>query len=339
MLHAEIFVVAANGTIAFANQRARDTAGLTEELSDFRKLWFDPNGMVRQRMRRVAESSSWRPVNLTLNHGPHKGMELKFRGRAMRTSQRESRILLVADEERDTGFEKLKTVVRRLNKELSEKQKSNTRLLIDLASEERLHSELIHRTKNNLALLNSLIHVRSQASNNDAVRTALAELEHRVQAILSVHLLLDQAGEIDFVQASELIRALCEQLKKSIAPPQVDIAEDLADITLHVRDATPLSLLVNELITNALKHAFDDGDTGRVHVALKKNGVDKLEVNVVDNGRGFAAMAEGAGSGRKIVAALARQMDGELNVDSDSNGTRWSFIFPPSITRDEALGA
>ena len=330
-LDGEVIVIDRAGQVVFVNDRAIETLGAVPDknrISDF----FE-GGQGGERLRRIAQTSIWAPVNFTLKSGPMRGMELKFRGCGFREKgAQESQVLLVADRHRDQGFTQLRKLIRDLNRDLAERQQTANRLQGALVSEERMHTELIHRVKNNLSLLSALISTRRNTSQSEEARTALQDLEHRVQAIASVHEILDRAGAIEMVPVADLIRSLCHYLESSIMPPNVQIENDLAEIALHVDDATPLSLMVNELITNALKHAFPDDKPGRVHIKLLRNGHDKLEVGVRDNGKGMNAARDGAGSGSRIVRALAGQMRGELSHESDGDGTSWTFVFPTSAT-------
>ncbi|MEN3972916.1 sensor histidine kinase [Sphingomicrobium sp. XHP0235] len=176
-------------------------------------------------------------------------------------------------------------------------------------------------------MLNSLVHLRRRSAKGEETIEALEMLEGRIHAIRAVHELLDRAGEIDWVQAGALIEELCTQLDGSLTRDNIRIENELLDVKLHVRDATPLSLMINELITNTLKHAFPDDRDGRVHVALQKNGEDKLEVRVADNGRGIVDGGQ-TGSGSQIIQALAKQIGGKLDRHSDEEGTKWTFVFP-----------
>lgn len=328
-LDADVIVAGRGGKLIYANPRARQRIGEPIEGTALSEIFADWDDELRSHLNRAAQSNQWVPVNLSLKTGGQVEA-IRFRARGLRNPESgEARLLLMADRRRDQGFHRLKELISELNAELAERQKVQLRLKEALASEERLHSELIHRVKNNLALLNALIHFRQTATNDPQVRDALRDLEHRVHAILAVHELLDRAGEIDFVQAGDLIRALCLQLEKSLLPDHIEIENELLDVTLSVKDATPLSLLVNELITNAVKHAFPDGRKGTVKVGLKKNGVDKLEVSVADDGDGYDAESTvGDGSGSRIVRALAQQIGGTLERHDDKGGTHWSFIFP-----------
>lgn len=328
-LDADVIVAGRGGKLIYANPRARERIGDPPEGASLAGIFADWDEEMRDNLNRAAQSNQWVPVNLSIKQGGQV-LPVRFRARGIRNREDgEAMLLLMADRRRDEGFHRLKELVGDLNSELAERRRIQLRLKQALESEERLHLELIHRVKNNLALLNALIHFRQNSTNDPEVRDALKDLEHRVHAILAVHELLDRAGEIDFVQAGDLIRALCAQLEKSLLPDNIQIENDLLDVTLSVKDATPLSLLVNELITNAVKHAFPDGQQGKVVVGLKKNGVDKLEVSVADNGHGFSPdETRRDGSGSRIVNALAQQIGGTLERHDNGGGTHWSFVFP-----------
>ena len=329
-LDQEIFLLDREGKVLFANRAAEQAVGAIESGAvSFREILRGGDDDFGKRMQLLAQSNQWMPINATVTRGPMEGVELRLKGHGFRNRETGAlEVLLVADRNRDHGFLQLRELVRSLNTELAGKRRANTQLQSSLEAETRLHRELIHRVKNNLALLTALVGFRRKASDNVDVQSALTDLEMRIHAIRAVHDLLDQAGEIDYVQAGELIRSLCNQLENSILPEHIELENDLLDVTLNVHDATPLSLLVNELITNAAKHAFPDGRQGVVRVAFKKNGHDKLEVSIADNGQGFEPTETRRGSGSSIVEALARQIGGSLERESLGKGTKWTFVFP-----------
>lgn len=323
----EILLVGKGGRILYANACAQRTLGQGEGAA-IEDIFVGADEDWRKSLRGAAQSSTLVPINLKVCSGPHRGLDMKFRARGMQDPDSgEAALMLVADRNRDTGFSELKRLVRDLNGQLARRKLLQEKLESALESEQRLHHELIHRVKNNLTLLTSLIHFRQQSSEDEAVNEVLDDLEHRILAIQAVHEILDRAGEIDWVQAGDLIKRLCEQLGNSLAGDNIRIENELLDVKLNVRDATPLALLINELITNAIKHAFPDGSDGKVVVSLQKNGEDKLEVRIADNGHGIMEK-KSSGSGSALVNAFARQIGGELERHSDGKGTRWTFIFP-----------
>ena len=333
-LSREILVADSNGAIVFANARAKEALEGTQ-VENLRDLFDDSDGELGSRLRKVGGSNQPFPINLTYSTGEYAGMEQKFRGRGLLDDDDRLVTLLMADSHRDEGFTQLRKLVRRLNRELAQKHELAGELQRALDSEGNLHRELIHRVKNNLALLTALVSLRRNASDEDSVKEALKDLEMRIHAIRAVHDILDKAGEIHKVQAGDLIRALCHQLDNSVMPDNVTVKNDLLDVELDVQDATPLALLVNELITNAAKHAFPDGRHGTIEVSLQKNGHDKLEVRVVDDGTGMSAANDRrAGSGTRIMEALASQIQGTLESSTDGAGTHWSIVFPHRPPKD-----
>lgn len=335
---AESMIVELDGTVVLANASARRALDI-DAGSDFFASWSEDAAEVRQVLCRCAGSDGWMPFTLTHASGENSGMPFALRGRGFRgTGDSQPVALLVHDQSRPGPFREQRRLVARLNFELARLRKMEAGLKRALANEEKLHAELIHRVKNNLAILAALVQTRAMATDSEEVRQALEEVGSRIGAIALVHDILDQKEEIDVVRGDELVERLCAVLEDSICPPNISIRRELASYPLHVEDAAPLCLLINELVTNSLKHAFDGDAAGEVRIALRRNGIDKIEVNVSDDGRGFDAENENGGSGRKIVNALAKQLRGDLTVHS-SRGTSWQFIFPPiDIDMPEAGG-
>lgn len=314
---------------SFANERAQNlfAQDILSAASAFDELWQEDAAKVRETLRLCAGGSAWQPLSLTVRSGESDGLRLSFRGRGFRRhANRPPLVVLTTDRSRDL-FEEHRGLIRKLNAEMRSLRTARTELHSALSREKRLHAELVHRTKNNMSLLTSLIRMKHRSAKSDEARAALRELMGRTAAVAMVHELLDGTQSIDVVEGATLIDALLDNLQNSLCPPGIRIERDLASHPLHVDDATPLCLLVNEIVTNSLKHAFNDQNEGIVTVTMAKNGVDKLEVNVSDNGRGFDATTE-EGSGSGIVRSLAAQLRGVLEVTSE-HGTTWRLIFPP----------
>lgn len=319
-----------DGTVRFANRSANSMLVQSGSSvgSNFFDLFEESADSLREKILSCAGSNAWQPISVTLSSGSYDGMRVALRCRGLRVAESGKLLALVtADESRKPLFHQHRDLIRRLNAELAEQRDMRIKLDAALENETRLHQELIHRVKNNLMLLTSLIRARGAGTDDPAVKSALSDIQARVQSIGLVHQLLDQKKQIDVVDAEDLLEQLSQQMETSICPPGVTIRRELTPYKLHVSDATPLALLVNELVTNALKHAFEGRDKGQVEIALRRNGVDKIEVHVADDGAGYEA-AEG-GHGSRIVEALASQLQGELSVKSDT-GTSWQLIFAPS---------
>lgn len=326
-----------DGSIRFANKAAIALLKFEEFDSDtcnFFDIWLEQKAGVREDFVRCAGSSAWLPITLTLARGPHAGIQVAMLARGMKLDENAPPSLVVVSHEgRREAFREHKKLVSELNHELSKQYRLRRQLEKALSSEKTLRVELVHRVKNNLSVLSTLVSTREDAVSSEEAKTALKELSNRIIAIALVHEILDRKREIHLVDAHELIEELCTKLETSLCPPGVVIERDLTPYPLHVGDATPLCLLINELVTNSLKHAFAGRKDGKVEVSLKRNGVDKLEVHVADNGRGCDKGDLVNGSGSMIVKALAEKLNGEISLHSDA-GTTWQLIFPPKASSE-----
>ncbi|MDH6266700.1 two-component sensor histidine kinase [Rhizobium sp. SG_E_25_P2] len=174
---------------------------------------------------------------------------------------------------------------------------------------ERLMQELNHRVKNNLALVEAMIGMQMRR------QTAIdgAELRARVHAISEVHELLYRAGGDSQVDLANLIDHICHS--PAIIPEERNVVVRFSHdgpIPLKADRATPLALIVTELLTNSVKHAFTDGNDGKIDIRLEKAAGD-IRLSVQDNGVGLPETTERS-SGLTMVRAFAQQIGGNLEI-------------------------
>lgn len=190
----------------------------------------------------------------------------------------------------------------------------------DMAAAERLADtrtamlrEMNHRIKNNLALIVSLIHLRRRQGTLDP-----EELAARVGAIGRVHDMMYQSDDGARMDFSALVRELCGNAALIPAEAGITVTCDVAPgIELSPDQSTPLALILVEVLTNAIKHAFvgRGADDNRVHVSFERQG-DEVVLTIRDNGRGLPEDAERR-SGTAIIAALAGQIGARITQHSD----------------------
>ena len=191
-----------------------------------------------------------------------------------------------------------------------------------------LYRELGHRTKNDFAMAASVLTLQARSQSNPEVTEALNAAVGRLHALARAHQRFEHADddEADGVQMRGYLEVLCQTLGESMArPEQVALKVECDEITLPVARAIPVGLITNELVTNAYKHAFDDGRQGVVTVALK--GGTSISLLVEDDGKGCA---EGAarGLGSQLVHLLVRQLDGSLERSQAKPGCSVRVVFP-----------
>ena len=193
-----------------------------------------------------------------------------------------------------------------------------------LEEKEQLLRELHHRVKNNLQLISSLLNLQAARTSDPAVAELFAESRNRVRSMALVHENLYRAGTFARVAMGDHVRALCSHLVRAYGGAQhrSTLQVDVADVELDLDRAIPCGLIINELVSNALKHAFPGGRTGTVRVELQAHGIGRYTLSVADDGIGLAAGAEtGDTLGLQLVRDLADQLRGRIEVTSDG-GTR-----------------
>lgn len=207
----------------------------------------------------------------------------------------------------------------------------NLRLRRAVDEREWLLREMHHRVKNNLQMLNSLLSIQSRTLADPGARTALRESRARVQAIGLIHQFLYGRDAFRNIRMRDYMERLLQQIAQAADAdiPQVAMTHEVEDISLDVDLATPIGLIVNELVTNALKHAFPDGRRGEVRVVLKRMA-HAVTLQVTDNGVGGGkADSDTSGFGYILLRTLAQRMQAEMQVEQ-TNGTRVKFIIPLS---------
>ena len=287
--------------------------------------WQPRSGTLTKALQSVAGSSSWIPV--ALRRGNER-IELKGRG-LMLDGYAEPRVLLMETHVAPLRFAEHSEQVRRLNTQLSIQDKTEGKLRAALRTAEELRRELVHRVKNNLAIVSVLLRTKARAAEHPEAAEALMAAAARVNSIAIVHDILDARNETEVVTTKALLTALLDHLRDAICPPHIILECEVYDTELHTETAIPLCLLVNELVTNAIKHAFNGRNGGEVRVVFKETK-DSYQLVVADNGSGISEKPARIGTGSRIIEALAQQLRSEITV-SRSGGTTWSISLHPSI--------
>jgi two-component sensor histidine kinase len=237
-------------------------------------------------------------------------------------------VLKLADKEHERMLGDLRTA----NAELEARVDARTaELLGALREREVLLQEVHHRVKNNLQVISSLIGMQARSLTDDAGRAALEECRGRVQAIALIHEKLYESNDYARVPFAEYVRGLAASVfaATGVAPDRVSLHLAIADVALAVDKAIPCGLILNELMTNALKHAFVDGRKGTLRVELRPVEAGGFDLVVGDDGVGLAGLdlAKAGSLGLQLVHMLARQLDGRLEVDGTA-GTTFRLTVP-----------
>ena len=204
-----------------------------------------------------------------------------------------------------------------------------SKILESLQEKEALLKEVYHRVKNNLQLISSLLSLQASRAADAATASLLADSRNRLRAMALVHENLYRAGNFSEIAMSAHIRSLCAHLGQAYGSAGIAMVADSEDIALDLDRAVSCGLVINELVSNALKHAFPGGRTGRIDVIFRVDEEGRCVLTVADDGVGLADdvdIVEATSLGLLLVRDLAGQLHGEMTVQRHA-GTRFVLRF------------
>ncbi len=246
-------------------------------------------------------------------------------GEAERLRLRESQkaVLNILD---DLGGEK-----ELLERTQSEVLRSEQTVRASLREKEVLLKEIHHRVKNNLQVISSLLNLQARYLPDPDARAIFSQSQHRVQSIALVHELLYESADLSHVNFAKYLMVLLDNVFYTHDATNRGISKmiDVGDSNLTVDVAIPCGLIVNELVTNSLKHAFPGGLPGTVRVSLSEGGDGMLELMVQDDGVGMPAGIDPLNTvslGLDLVVTFAEQLNAEMNIVRQG-GTSFQFRF------------
>jgi two-component sensor histidine kinase len=222
-------------------------------------------------------------------------------------------------------------------KDRAEERRSQEALEVEVARRTRalqaaldqktaLLQELDHRVKNNLQVVASLVLLKSRRVKDPQARSVLTNMAERIGALSTAHRLLYADAGATWFDLREFVTDLSRDLMVPLNPADIELSLDLDPVVVAGGKAAPLALLVNELVGNALRHAFPNG-RGRVSVAAKRDG--DLRIVVEDNGVGLASHATSDESfGKTLIDMLTRQLKGTMAWEDAAPGTRAVVVIP-----------
>jgi two-component system, sensor histidine kinase PdtaS len=197
-----------------------------------------------------------------------------------------------------------------------ERQQADAKLQDALEHQAMLTREMSHRVKNSLASVVGLLRVQGRNARSEDVQNALKDAASRITTIAQVHDHLWRSNQIGFVDIADFTGELCRKLQET--SPNHSVSCRFSHLMISADKAIPLGLLINELVTNAAKHAYPDG-SGEIRILGEQRGPD-LHVEVSDQGIGlpkdFDLDQPRASLGFKVIKSLVGQLDGRINVSA-----------------------
>jgi two-component sensor histidine kinase len=189
--------------------------------------------------------------------------------------------------------------------------------------------EMDHRTKNNFQIVTSLLTLQGNRSGNAEVKAALGEAAERLQAVSAVYdALAPSSHGLATVRLQDQLQEICHQIRRGILPEGIGLEAELEPMLVPHDSAVALGIVVNELVTNACKHAFPGG-SGTIRVRAVQEGEGAARIEIADDGCGFTpSSTRKGGLGTRLVAAFVQRAGGKSEVRSSAKGTIHSILVP-----------
>jgi two-component sensor histidine kinase len=316
------FLILADGVIGAANRRARTFLSLDFTGRTFADLHAGDKRSFEAYLDRCRGSKSILIGSLSLRTSETVSHLQCYGNRIVLTS---GAALLVRLTQADERFKQLTAKIGDLNSEVKQRRHAEAVLSEALKERDLLLRELQHRVKNNMHMLAALLSGMERESSSAEARLALRDASNRFGAVSAVQQLL-YGSSMEHVQSEALIATVAKSTL-SLAFEKIELDLNVEDFSVPVGIATSVALIMNEVLTNAVKYGRPSDRVPRIHVeCARRDG--KMHLMVADNGPGFnLPEATKRASGIGLVRGLLRQLGGSFIVDQDQ-GTRCRIEIP-----------
>jgi len=205
------------------------------------------------------------------------------------------------------------------------------KLRLSVKEKEVLMREIHHRVKNNMAVITSLQNLQANRLEDGSAKEALTESMNRIKSMSLVHEMIYERGDLASMEVGDYLERMLAYISGSLSFPRdrvrldVDIKHECQDLDMLI----PMGLILNELVTNAVKHAFDDTSDGAIDVSLKCDDSGRIVLEVRDNGKGLPedlSLERAESLGLLLVKSLVGQLDGTAEIKRDG-GTAFVITF------------
>lgn len=218
-----------------------------------------------------------------------------------------------------------------ISHDITEKKTSEERIRLSLQEKEVLLKEVHHRVKNNLQVISSILNLQSSYVKDEGTLQILKESQNRIKSMAFIHESLYQTKDFSSINFTEYVINLSQNLIHSYSnfDNEVKLNLDIQNVFLNLDLAIPCGLIINEIVSNALKYAFvDRSEGGEISIAMKTSG-DYLELKIGDNGKGLPKNIDYRNTeslGLQLVVTLTDQLSGTIELNTEK-GTNYTIIF------------
>ncbi len=230
-----------------------------------------------------------------------------------------------------------KTIVFGVGNDITERTRAENEILRSLKEKELLLREIHHRVKNNLQIISTLLTLQSSQSKKNNVNDLYKESQNRIQSIALIHENLYHSEDLAHINFEAYAKGLITDLFDSygVNASKIKLNLQIEEVILGIETAIPCGLIINELVSNSLKHGFNNNETGLVSVLLHKIDNGKFALNVSDNGAPFLNSLDVLSNdslGLELIKNLVDQLDASLSFNKDNK--EFEIIFKELLYKE-----
>jgi len=225
-----------------------------------------------------------------------------------------------------------KILINTIWRDLTETKKAETLIKKNIAEKEILLKEIHHRVKNNLQIICSLLNLQSENIDNDQLKQILQQCKFRIESMAKIHEMFYQTENLSKINFAHYVFELASTLISSTKgiKNNIKLKIGIKDIFFTINSAIPIGLMINEIITNSLKHGIIGNKRGIISIDITEKCNKQLEMRIGDNGIGYTNdfVPENLNSlGFQIISSLVGQLKGDIKKENSSQGTYYSINF------------
>jgi PAS domain S-box-containing protein len=218
-----------------------------------------------------------------------------------------------------------------LSYDITDRKEIDKKIRESLKEKEVLLQEVHHRVKNNLQVISSILSLQSSFVEDEKILTLLEESRNRIKSMSYIHEALYQRKDFSSIEFTDYVRTIVGNLVHtySITAGRVELVTEFDEIYLSIDQSIPCGLIINELVSNAMKYAYEGVENPRLNICINQLQDDKIKICVADNGVGLPEdfrYEEADSLGIQLVYTLAEQLDGEVEINREG-GTEFLITF------------
>ncbi len=216
--------------------------------------------------------------------------------------------------------------------DITQRKQAEEKIKASLREKETLLQEIHHRVKNNMQVISSLLKLQSNNYEDESIKRPLLDSQNRVKAMAAVHENLYKSKNLSSISVLPFLKELTSSIIASyqLSKSNTTLEIDSDDISISIEQASPLGLIINELVSNSLKYAFPGERQGKIWIKINRMNNEDIYLRYSDDGIGFPSSVDWRDSeslGLKLIVNLVEnQLDGSIKMKSD-RGTHFDIIF------------